>query len=99
MQLLAAVLPGGEFEFCGQLKQVLMTVAPEVVEYVPLGQCVQDASPVDPLYVPATQLSQAPPLGPVAPALQIQASSASLDAGESELAGHSVQSALPGASL
>ena len=84
VQSLKSLLPGGEFEFCGQSKQVLESVAPEVVEYVPLGQSVQDASPVDPLYVPATHCVQVPPSGPEEPALQEQAVMAELPASESE---------------
>ena len=45
MQSLAEPLPEGELDPEGQLEQVLDVVAPEVVEYLPLPQSVQDDEP------------------------------------------------------
>ena len=47
VQSLRALLPEGDDDPEGQLVHVLEDVAPEVVEYLPLGQRVQDAEPVD----------------------------------------------------
>ena len=45
VQSLTPLLPEGESEFEGQLVHVAEDAAPEVVEYLPLGQSVQDAEP------------------------------------------------------
>ncbi len=55
----------GELELVGQARQVVATVAPTVVEYVPAPQSMQVALPVVVLYLPATQAVHGPPFGPV----------------------------------
>ena len=47
------------------------------------------------LYVPAPHAAHVPPFGPVYPALQTQAATAVLKAGDMLLAGHVVQATLP----
>ena len=53
-------------------------MAPEVVEYVSLPQVSQIAEPGELLYVPAVQLVQGPPSGPLDPLLHVQSLRASL---------------------
>jgi len=77
-----------ELEFTGHTKQVVGTVAPTVLEYVPVKQFVHAALPMTSLYVPALQAEQTPPLGPLYPALQLQEATAVLKPGEFEFAGH-----------
>jgi hypothetical protein len=61
-QSVAASLPAGEFEFAWHAEQVVSDVCPTAAEYLPLGQKVQAAEPVEVLYVPAEQLTQISPL-------------------------------------
>ena len=72
VQSLGAWLPDGDDDREGQLEHVLDVVAPEVVEYVPPAQRAQDAEPGELVYVPAVQIVQDPPLGPLYPLLHIQ---------------------------
>ena len=65
VQAARAELAIGELELVGQARQVVATVAPTVVEYLPAPQLVHTAVPVVFLYVPATQAVHGPPLGPV----------------------------------
>ena len=95
VHLLRAWLPDGDDDREGQLEHVLDVVAPEIVEYVPPAQRVQDAGPGELLYVPAMQISQGPPSGPDEPALQVQAVEPGLPDGEFDLAGHACLSAVP----
>ena len=53
-----------------------------------VGQLVHTAAPVVSLYVPAAHAVHVPPLGPVKPALQVQAISTELAIGELEPVGH-----------
>jgi hypothetical protein len=78
-------------ELLGHVTQVASTVACELDEYFPAPQSVHVALPVLILYLPATQALQGPPLGPVNPALQVQAARAVLGLGEFELLGHATQ--------
>jgi hypothetical protein len=55
-----------------QSRHVAATDAPSVAEYVPAPQSVQPALPEAGLYLPDTQATQVPPLGPVYPILQRQ---------------------------
>jgi hypothetical protein len=55
-----------------QLMHTLALVAPATPEYAPVGQFVHDALPLTFLNVPATQVVQTPPSGPVYPALHLQ---------------------------
>jgi hypothetical protein len=66
------VLPGGECEFAGQLRQEPTVEAARVAEYVPAPQSVHAAEPMSFLYVPATHAEQDPPSDPVNPRLQRQ---------------------------
>ena len=86
VQSLRAWLPDGDDDREGQLEHVLDVVAPEVVEYVPPTQRVQEAEPGEILYVPAVQIVQDSPLGPAKAALHSQLVNAELPAGEPEFA-------------
>ncbi len=60
-QLCTPVLAAGEFVYEGQSEQVLIAVAPKVVEYVVAAQFMQVPTPVAPSvaeYLPATQSKQ-----------------------------------------
>jgi hypothetical protein len=94
VQAVRATLEIGELELVGHPIQVVATVAPAVVEYVPAAQSVQTALPVVVLYLPAAHCEHTPPLGPVNPALQVQAVRATLEIGELELVGHVVHAAV-----
>ena len=84
-QLAKAVLCAGELESAGHDKQV---DEPVVSEYVPLLQTLQTASPLTPLYLPATHAVQAPPLWPQNPLLQAQLVTDTLPSGAVEFSGH-----------
>ena len=88
VQTSRAVLATGELELAGHARQVVATVAPTVVEYVPVPQSVQTALPVVILYFPAAQGRHTPPSGPVYPTLQVQAAVDVLPIGEFVPAGH-----------
>jgi hypothetical protein len=88
VQAVRATLEIGELELVGHPMQVVVTVAPTVVEYVPTAQLVQVAMPVVVLYLPTTQAVHVPPSGPVKPTLQVQAVRVELGLGELELVGH-----------
>ena len=91
VQAMRVKLAIGELELVGHVRQVVATVAPTVVEYVPAPQSVQTALPVAILYFPATHAVHGPPLGPVYPALQAGLIQAALDVlaiGEVVPAGH-----------
>jgi hypothetical protein len=75
----------------GHVTQVAASVAPVLVEYVPAPQSVHAALPVLNMYLPATQVEQTPPFGPVNPALQVQSPAAELALYEMELDGHVIQ--------
>jgi hypothetical protein len=83
-----AVVIAGESEFIGHTPQVDAAVAPTTAEYVPVPQFKHAAVPLAILYFPATHAEHGPPSGPVNPALQPQAETAELDAGEMLFAGH-----------
>jgi hypothetical protein len=65
VQAVRAALASGELELVGHPRQVVSTVAPTVVEYVPTAQLRHRDGPVVILYVPATHAVHVPPLGPV----------------------------------
>jgi len=69
-QLVSTVDPAIDCVFDRQVRQVLATVAPVVVEYVPAPQSVHVAEPVVVLNFPAAQSEHVPPSGPVYPRLQ-----------------------------
>jgi hypothetical protein len=71
-QLVDVVDPAVDCEFDRQATQVLATVAPVVVEYVPAPQSVHATEPVVVLYFPAAHAKHVPPSGPVNPRLQTQ---------------------------
>lgn len=75
------LLPEGEFAKAPQLVQVLTTVAPVAVEYVPARQSEHAKEPVALLYLPATHGAHVLPSGPVEPALHLHAASIELPAG------------------
>ena len=58
----------------GHVWHLLTSVAPSIVEYVPMLHELQAPAPCESLYLPATHTSQGPPLGPLCPELQVQAS-------------------------
>ncbi len=90
VQVLKAVLPGGELEFDGQAMHVELAEAPGAVEYVPAPQSEQVADPVNALYFPATHAEQVPPSGPLQPVLQVQLVKAALPTGELEFDGQAM---------
>ncbi len=69
MHAIDDVLPSGELEFPGH---VLQLVPPIIDEYVPDAQLMHNEFPVIILNFPVTQDVQAPPSGPVYPALHLQ---------------------------
>ncbi len=85
-----AELPVDEFEFSGHARQVDDAVGLTAVEYFPAPQCLQIVDPVDTLYFPAKHAVQAPPSGPVEPALQVQLVEAELPTGEMESCGQAL---------
>jgi len=91
VQEVATELGLGELEFVGHATHVVATVAPTVVENVPVPQSLHAALPVVVLYLPATQAVHVPPSGPVKPTLHVQAVRATLEIGELELVGHATQ--------
>jgi hypothetical protein len=99
---LSAVLPGGECEFAGQLKQEPTAEAARVVEYVPAPQSRHVEAPVIILYFPASHAAHIPPSGPVYPGLHRQLVRRLLPLGESECSGqlsHTSTSAEPKTAL
>jgi hypothetical protein len=62
VQLVKAALPAGELEFDGQALHVEIPEAPTAVEYVPAGQEVQAADPIDALYFPAAHAVHSGPM-------------------------------------
>ena len=76
-------------ELAGQAAHA--TSRPVVLEKVPAVQGVHAALPVAVLKVPATHAEHGPPLGPVYPALQIQAVTTVLEIGDVVFAGHARQ--------
>jgi hypothetical protein len=80
----SAELPAGETEFDGQPEHAASAVAASDAEYLPAAQSVHNAAPVPGLYFPATHAANAPPFGPVYPALATHVASAELPAGEDE---------------
>jgi hypothetical protein len=91
VQAARAELEIGALEPAGHATQVVAIVAPDVVEYVAATQSVHVALPVLILYLPGTHAEQTPPLGPVKPTLQVQATRTELEIGELEPAGHVTQ--------
>jgi hypothetical protein len=61
------------------------------MEYLPAAQSVHVAVPVIILYFPPAHAVHVPPLGPVNPGLQTQATKALLPPGDTEPDGHPVQ--------
>jgi hypothetical protein len=99
---LSAVLPGGECEFAGQLKQEPTAEAARVVEYVPAPQSRHVEAPVIILYFPASHAAHIPPSGPVYPGLHRQLVRRLLPLGETECSGqlsHTSTSAEPKTAL
>jgi hypothetical protein len=90
VQAVRATLASGELEPAGHPIQVVATVAPTAVEYVPAAQSVHATMPVAILYLPAAHEVHVPP-GPVEPALHVQAVTTVLGLGELELPGHATQ--------
>jgi hypothetical protein len=70
VQLPTAELAFGALVPAGQETHVVATVAPVVVEYVPVKQSVHAVLPITVLYFPATHAAHGPPSGPVEPTLQ-----------------------------
>jgi hypothetical protein len=85
--VLSAVLPGGECEFTGQLKQEPTAEAARVVEYAPAPQSRHVEAPVIILYFPASHAAHLPPSGPVYPGLHRQLVRRLLPLGETEYSG------------
>ena len=78
-----------------QLVHTLALLAPDTLEYVPATQSVQARVPLLVLYLPATHAVQTPPLGPVNPALHVQAPTTVLELGELLFAGQDVHDPAP----
>jgi hypothetical protein len=100
--VLSAVLPGGECEFTGQLKQEPTAEAAKVVEYAPAPQSRHVEAPVIILYFPASHAAHLPPSGPVYPGLHRQLVRRLLPLGETEYSGqlwHNSTSAEPKTAL
>ena len=85
-----SLLDAGASELLGHCLHALEDVAPSASEYWPCKQLVHASEPDEVLYVPAWQITQIRPLGPVDPALHAQSVRLSLALGASELAGHTV---------
>jgi hypothetical protein len=66
----------------------LAFVAPTTLEYTPVGQSIHAEFPVTFLNFPATQVVQAPPSGPLYPALHLQELIPELILGASLFVGH-----------
>ena len=81
------MLPAGEIELAGHDEHAL---APES-DQEPARHSSHSSLPAAALCLPAAHAEHAPPLGPVKPALHVQAMAAALPAGELELLGHSMQ--------
>ena len=86
------LLPALEFEFHGQRVQSVFESDPSAARYVFTGQTVQLWSPTAFLYVPGRQSSQTHTSYSQWPALQRQASIATLAGADDELLGHRTQS-------
>ena len=95
IQSLRASLPDSDDDRAGQLRHVPDVVAPEVVEYFPLAQTAQEAEPGELLYVPAVQIVQDPPSGPLYPLLHVQSLRASLPDDDDDREGQLEQDAGP----
>jgi hypothetical protein len=92
LQSVTVELALGEVELPGHSTQVVATVAPVVVKYVPALQSVHTALPVASLYLPAMQTVHGPdPSGPEKPTLHVQSATDELPLGELELPGHATQ--------
>ena len=78
-----------------QREQVSADVAPIPDDADPAEHSVHECDPLVSLYLPAEQLAQSPPFGPVKPASHTQSVSARLPAGETVAVGHDVQSTAP----
>ena len=85
-----AVLPGGECEFSGQLKQKPTAEAARVAEYVPAPQSEHAAEPIPFLYLPASHAEHDPPSNPVNPGSHRQLVGRLLPLTELELSGQDV---------
>ena len=72
----------------GHSSQSAAEVEPTETEYRPARQLLHAASPDAALNLPAAHAAQAPPLAPVAPALQAHAAPDTEPAGEAESAAH-----------
>jgi len=72
---------------------VSAVVAAVALEYFPPSHAEQGAEPGVSLYLPATQLTQGAPLGPVNPLMQEQSLGASLPCSEFDMAGQGAHSA------
>ena len=83
----SAVLPGGECEFAGQLKQEPTAEAARVAEYVPAPQSEHAAEPIPFLYFPAAHSEHASPSAPVNPGSHRQLVGRLLPPTELELSG------------
>ena len=87
IQSAASLLAQAELELAGHVKHVAVDVAPTLSEYVPTPQSLHVASPLSPLYFPATHRAHMLPSGPEEPALQVQAVNVVLPCGELEFSG------------
>jgi len=90
MQLESVPLPAGDCEFATHPTHAF-EVSPLAVEYWLIKQSVHPTLPVVVLYFPATHSTHTPPLGPVAPWLQMQLAGVPLPIGDCEFAPHGEQ--------
>ena len=81
------MLAAGEDESVGQSKHDDSVVAPSVFEYFPEPQLSHALAPALALNLPASQLVQSPPLGPVVPGSHSQSERDELPAGDDDDAG------------
>ena len=88
-----------EYVPAGHSWQVLELDAPSSGENLPEGQLLQASDPTTVLYLPAAHAKQAPPSGPVEPAMQTQSNTVLLPAGELEPEGQLMQASDPTAVL
>jgi hypothetical protein len=98
MQSISSLLAVGALELSGQSRHSSVE-APTTVEYLPAEQSMHAAFPDTILYLPATHCVQFPPLGPVHPALQMQAVTRVLCTGALEFDGQVSHAAAPGSDL
>jgi hypothetical protein len=71
MHAVLSVLPAGASEFAGHCAHVALDAEPTASENLPCPHSLHPALPAALLNLPATQLVQSPPCGPVDPALHL----------------------------